>query len=58
MAGGRAGVTHPVAAILVEQHQHQRHDDDDGDHDGGVEDGVERPLAHRVRILGERRVDP
>lgn len=47
-----------VAAILVQQHQHQRHDDDDRDHDGGVQDGVHGSLAHRVRVLGERRVNP
>lgn len=51
-------MSHLVAAVLVEQHQHQRHDDDDSDHDGGVQDGVQRSLGHRVRLLWERRVDP
>lgn len=47
-----------VAAVLVQHHQHQSHDDDHSDHDGGVEDGVERSLCHRVGVFGERRVDP
>ena len=47
-----------VAAVLVEQYQHQRHDDDDGDHDGGVHDGVQRSLSQRHRVLREGSVDP
>lgn len=47
-----------VAAVLVEQHQHQRHDDDDCDHDGGVEDGVDSPLTHGLCVLTERSVQP
>lgn len=47
-----------VAAVFVQNHQHQSHDDDHSDHDGGVQDGVERSLCHRVRVFGEGCVDP
>lgn len=47
-----------VAAVLVEQHQHQCHDDDDRDHDGGVEDGVDGPLAHGLCVFAEWSVQP
>ena len=54
---GRAGGAHLVAAVLVEHDQEDGHDDNDADHDEGVEHGVEEALAHRGRVLGERRVD-
>ncbi len=47
-----------VASVLVEHHQHQGHDHNHTDHDGGVEHGVERALTHRIGVLTERSVDP
>lgn len=47
-----------VAAVFVQDHQHQSHDDDHSDHDGGVEDRVESSLCHSVCVFGERCVDP
>lgn len=51
-------VRYLVAAVLVEDNQEDGHDHDDTDHDDGVQDGVEKPAAHRLRVLRERRVDP
>lgn len=48
---------HLVASILVENHKKDGHDHDDTDHDEGVQHRVEEPLAHRGRVLSERRVD-
>lgn len=53
---GRAGA-HLVAAVLVQHHQEDGHHHNDADHDEGVEHGVEEALAHRGRVLRERRVD-
>lgn len=47
-----------VAAVFVQDHQHQSHDDDHSDHDGGVQDGVESSLCHRVCVFREGCVDP
>lgn len=52
------GLSHLVAAVLVEHDQEDGHDHDDADHDDGVEHRVEQPLAHCVCVLCERRVDP
>ncbi len=44
--------------IPVEHDQEGCHDHNDGDHDDGVEDGVEEPEAGRRSVLCERCVDP
>lgn len=35
-----------VAAVLVEDDQEDGHDNDDADHDDGVEDGIQEATAH------------
>lgn len=47
-----------VAAILVEHDQEDGHDDDDANHDDGVEDGIKEATAYRICVLGERGVNP
>lgn len=47
-----------VTAVFVQDHQHQSHDDDHSDHDGGVQDRVESSLCHSVCVFRERCVDP
>lgn len=47
-----------VAAVFVQAHQHQSHEDDHGDHDGGVQDGVDSSLCHRFCVFTEGCVDP
>ena len=54
---GGGGSSYLVAAVLVEQYQHHGHHYDDADHDGGVQDRVEGPLAHRFCVLREGGVD-
>lgn len=46
-----------IAAVLVEQYQYQRHHHNHTDHDGSVEDGIDRTLAHSVRVFTEGGVD-
>lgn len=53
-----AGMLYLVAAIFVEQHQEHSHDNDDTDHDNGVQHRVQETLAHRWGVLTERGVDP
>ena len=49
---------HLVAPVFIENHQENRHDDNDADHDHRVQDWVQGSLPHSLRVFCKRSIDP